>query len=248
MDTFSNELQDFLNEIADFKNEYPNRSLWFRGQTDDWALHSGLFRPKKIRENLKTLKRKEETVYRLFMSEGHPYLKGENDWELLFIMQHHGLKTRLLDWTPSLMTALYFATINSVNPVLWMLRPSKLNLMSIERDSLKSLPMYPSYEDLIFKQEEPFVTLAIQPIRNSARQIIQQGMFTVQGDSNVPLEEEWDGKIVENGYLKKITFSLGLVEEVKYLLKLNNVSHATVYPDLDGLSADINRRFFGVEK
>lgn len=69
------------------------------------------------------------------------------------------------------MTALNFATINPITPVLWMLRPSKLNLMKLAVDSIFSLPLLSKYEDIMFKPEK-FITVAIQPIRNSARQII----------------------------------------------------------------------------
>lgn len=248
LNTFTNAMQDFLNEIGAFKVETGVKNVWFRGQGVDLPLHSGLFRSEKLRSNIPVLKDREESAYRTFISQGHTYLKGERDWELLFIMQHHGLKTRLLDWTPSLMTALYFATINPVSPVLWLLVPSKLNYYNLGQESLFSLPFPSKYEDFIFKREKEFVTAAVQPIRNSARQIIQQGMFTIQGDSDVPLEMEWGGQIVEDGHLKKIPIPRDLVEEIHFLLELNNISYSTIYPDLDGLSVDINRRYLSVEE
>ncbi|MBE3650924.1 hypothetical protein [Paenibacillus polymyxa] len=88
------------------------------------------------------------------------------------------------------------------------------------------------------------MTASLQPIRNSARQIIQQGMFTIQGDSNVPLEFEWGGEILEKNILKKIKITESLERDIKHLLELSNIDNFTIYPDLDGLSKHLNRRYF----
>jgi hypothetical protein len=64
----------------------------------------------------------------------------DDDWDILFAMQHYGTPTRLLDWTEVFGVALYFAIIGIDEtkrtdekgrkippPCVWLLNPYRLN-------------------------------------------------------------------------------------------------------------------------
>lgn len=99
----------------------------FRGQRKYWPLLPSLSRnnhPDKILAI-------ERKLLQSFKKEGKICLHTvpETDWDWLVVGQHHGLPTRILDWSYIPYVALWFALRKHAHddsePEVWVLKPSK---------------------------------------------------------------------------------------------------------------------------
>lgn len=132
-------LQDFNDWVDDTKNRTYTDLLVFRGQRKSWEMLPSISRngsPENLLEN-------ERILLEEFKKEGEPCLHyaPDNDWDWLVVAQHHGLPTRLLDWTHNPTVALWFALekcqeLDSA-PEVWALRPLKEDIIE---DLTKSEP------------------------------------------------------------------------------------------------------------
>ncbi|MFB6800436.1 FRG domain-containing protein [Peribacillus butanolivorans] len=237
---FSETWNKVMSEVLEFQNA--GKDTWYRGQNNaEYKLVSGLYRKKF--EDINTYAASEITYYQLFNRMGFTYHK-ENDWNLLFIMQHYGVRTRLLDWTESFAVALYFAYTNwdfKTHCSVWLLKPTRLNKKELGEAVYYDPEI--KYEELIedvynlgFKNN----TLAMYPNRNSTRIVSQQGMFTLQGKAGIPLDEEHNGDLFNDGIIKRIDLGPSLRKDIENYLKLCGISSFSLFPDLDGLANHIN--------
>ncbi|WP_434954024.1 FRG domain-containing protein [Paenibacillus polymyxa] len=241
--TYSKEWINILNLVNDFCSE--KKVVWFRGHShSEFQLHSGLFR--KEYDSLETYIHLEALSYRKFLNLGHLH-HTERDWNLLYLMQHHGVRTRLLDWSESFTTALFFARSSwrtEQDACFWMLVPTSLNKLTRGKTQLLVPYEGPTYEEYLFSGEGARFSensIALYPVRNSNRMISQLGVFTMQGNSMLPLDKEYNGFLVQKGDLVKINLPLSVLTDVDNFLLQAGVTDYTMFPDLDGLARQVNR-------
>ncbi|MEK4695547.1 FRG domain-containing protein [Bacillus sp. FSL M8-0063] len=252
---------DILEEIELFRRKSMSNWIWFRGHgNEEYKLDSGLFRVSDKGEKLVLGEylNIEQRLLVNFKNQSATFIR-EDLIDLQFHMQHHGLKTRLLDWTDSFGTALYFAFDgwdydSGKNACIWLLDPYALNeyvqgIPAINTtDGLRNMYKEDVKGDIwdlasVFDIKGVKYSFPIYPSKNNSRLLSQNGYFTVQSnrleDLEVELEEacpQYKEKI-----LKKIILSTDLVENIYEHLTLNGINHFTVFNDIDGLCQYLNK-------
>lgn len=100
--------------------------IWYRGHARlEWALNPGIFRGNKP----------ERVMYNHFQRRVPEHRHAHQTvFEWLCLMQHYGLPTRLLDWSESVLSALYFVVGNDehfdTDGLLIVLDANRLNEIS----------------------------------------------------------------------------------------------------------------------
>ncbi|MET7494123.1 FRG domain-containing protein [Streptomyces sp900116325] len=214
---------------------------WYRGHTDvSWQLTPSLARKREwIEHEVLLLKKfKQNAIPRLVTAPS-------SEWEWLFLAQHHGLPTRLLDWSENPLVGLYFAceSDGGTDGRLWFLRPNDLNE--------KSSPGSP--EVLLFGQDRfldsylpeaarsPSPTqppVAAVATRSFGRIVAQSGTFTVCHRSFEPLENVHSGSSLDS-YAIPLARKAFIREQLKAL----GITAMAVYPDLTHLAEYVKDEF-----
>ncbi len=153
-----------------------------------------------------------------------------SEWDWLAIAQHHGLATRLLDWTFNPLAAAFFALVSSSNQV----------------DSTVESVVYAHYSPTEFvdviRKHDPFARAGIYRVAPSSvapRIGRQGGIFTVHGPPTRDLQE----CLPRRDKLEKIIIEPSCKKEFAIQLSHYGVNRLSMFPDLDGLSAHINWSF-----
>ncbi len=196
---------------------YSGATVIYRGVTD--IIHDltpKVGRYKKFKKSGQTLK-EEKYMLRLFKDQAIRFLqyKPDSEWDWLAAAQHHGLPTRLLDWTRNPLVAAYFAVRYE--------HDGDSLIYAFQSRTYVRTENYP----------DPFKIKAVGkfiPRHVSARISAQAGVFTIHPNPLIPLSPQ---------YLDKLFIDAAFRKDLKRILYRYGIHEATMFPDLDGVCRHI---------
>ena len=234
-------IEKIKKDISDYRGP-----IWYRGQSNSvWKLEPRLMRDGSEKSESHLINRfKQNATYLLNQAP-----QGEFDW--LFLMQHHSVPTRLLDWSESPLVALFFAVSEKpdCDAALWLLQPCILNEISNFRPEFEF--EVPSFDDehlknylpsTIFRERSSrlYPMAAIAP-RNSSRMQAQQGVFTISHRKNIYIED-----VGQSGsprvHIWRYIVPASSKPDIEAELKLLGISRFQIFPELESLATQLRTR------
>jgi hypothetical protein len=229
------------------------RSPWaFRGLSDrNYPLSTTLMRLGGSFEQL------ERHLLRNFMKYAHrDVVERDSYWHWLAVAQHHGLPTRLMDWTHSPLIATHFATANTeqygFDGVVWCINyeecrallPDRLRAV-LEQEGANTFTtemlakVVTSMDELERTSSYPFL-MFVEPPSMDDRIVNQFALFSVMSSSTLGLDQ-W---LAEHPELcRKIIIPADLKWEIRDKLDQSNITERVLFPGLDGLGKWLRRHY-----
>lgn len=222
---------------------------WFRGhRVGSWLLEPGLLRSKM------NLTREHAIFSEFYTRAGSLIPHHYSSWQKLYLMQHNGIPTRLLDWSTNLNVALFFALNGECqNPRIWFLNPFILGRFTTEGawnppgSGAKNMYIFDlshdtekQYEDCFLNNtcDWPFsLPLPIFCSRDFNRISNQYGLFTLHKNSG------FVDAMQSRRCLCSIEIRHSAIKGLRRRLDLSNVDEFSIYGDLPSLSLAIKSKY-----
>ncbi|KJZ14920.1 hypothetical protein TW85_07490 [Marinomonas sp. S3726] len=213
----------------------------YRGQAcENWSLIPSIARVKHIdlpTQYTNGWRGLESDLMSRFKKHAVRFLNKESSSEIDWMIQaqHHGVPTRLLDWSTNPLKALYFAIENlnhdDSDGVVFVFFPPTWRVSSKDVETNeKSL-------------------IAFRPYFINERVASQDGCFTL---FPFPTDEEKDSiEAMKNGFtsqnevvsMQKIIIDKDSKDKLRSELKNLGITDVAIFPDLDGVAKSIRREF-----
>jgi hypothetical protein len=179
-------------------------------------------------------------------------VQHDTEWDWLALGQHHGLPTRLLDWTYSPYVALHFATQNMErydrDGAVWMIDfvgahrelPRDLRKrLDDEGANLFTTEMLAESAPALDDLDGDFV-LFVEPPSFDSRIVNQYALFSVVGRAEASLD---DWCAAHPDLVRRIVVPAELKWEVRDKLDQANITERVLFPGLDGISRWLTRYY-----
>lgn len=259
-------LKEFNNTIAKIKAG--NKEMWYRGHSKaSYRLAPTIHRYKKqirpLNERMQDFKwTKGDSVmpnewavldeFREIYHQMHPGTELE-DMQCLYLMQHYGILTRLLDFSRNPLVALYFALSKSperppfrsedemplqdyeladYDAAVFCLDPCELN----DQCHVYFQQPVEINEKIMEYVKGMYPPLAITTSFKDKRIEAQQGAFVLFGG----LTRELDNIDGKDPFLNKIIIPNKHIAEMYQELRDSGITHYSIYPDFTGKAKDMN--------
>lgn len=230
-------------------------TVWYRGLRN-------IRHPQVPTFHRKGYKIKDEIyLMNLFKQNSHEFLIQipSSEWEWMFLMRHHNLPSRLLDWTENPLVGLYFAVRPKENEpmpisdgVLWCLLPTRLNHWALKwPDGDDTLPMLTDNPAEYSRGENEGITLYLPSnmrtlsrretlppaagmcTRTNRRMQVQMGVFTIHHANKDPLEN-----IGDSTHIWRYRIPTSCKQSIYKDLKRIGITERTLFPSLDNVAKE----------
>lgn len=215
------QIQSVSQYVKLIERECDGDHVLFRGQSEDRKLL-----PKLMRLRCKTnIVEAEQDMFAEFHRRALPLLQSrpETEWDWLALAQHHGMATRLLDWTINPLAALWFTVERPPTPrsrggVIWFFTANTEDFVEDEKSSPFSI-----------KQVKVF-----RPRHVTRRIVAQSGWFTAHPvTGNAPQTLDRNSRFAKR--LRKLKVPTKAFSDIRRDLDRFGVNAAAIFGDIEGL-------------
>lgn len=197
----------------------------------------------------------EAHILRNFVRYSRPFLAAEptNEWEFLVIAQHHGVPTRLLDWSYSPLVAAHFATRDpssygsrAIWRLDWQTLHSAFRLPALALLIEDLLGLFGGDERFtpwrLFQGTPPSFACMLEPPSLDMRVSAQAAVFTLCSDAT----QSFDSFLEEHGLagsLTRFVIPADAVASLRDQLDMAGFDERRLFPGLDGVAASLRHYY-----